>query len=131
MFRHQKLDGLTRYCPKKIDKAPCTICYTEKMTTTPKGTTVDTSNFQPGENFHMEFAFYNVTSIHGFTSMLTGFCENTRMLWVFPAAYKISPVRITRFILTIPNNEQHPYKHVRVDEYVALANYIDVTNLIV
>ena len=45
-----------------------------KMTTTNKGTTVDTSNIQPGELIHMDFAFYNVTYIYDFTSMLSVFC---------------------------------------------------------
>ena len=48
MCRHQNLDNLQKLFPKKINKAPCTVCYTSKMTMTPKGTTVDTSNFQPG-----------------------------------------------------------------------------------
>ena len=30
MCRHQTLYGLPKYCPKKIQKSPCTICYTEK-----------------------------------------------------------------------------------------------------
>ena len=41
------------------------------MTTLPKRTTVDTSNLQPGELIHMNFALYNVTYIRGFTYMLT------------------------------------------------------------
>ena len=48
MCHHQNLDGLPKHFPKKINKEPCKICYTEKITTTPKGTTVDTSKIQPG-----------------------------------------------------------------------------------
>ena len=51
------------------------------MTNNLKGTTVDTSDFQPGEIIHMHFAFKNVTSIRGFTSMINVICANTRMLW--------------------------------------------------
>ena len=47
------------------------------MTTINKGTTVDTSNLQPGELVHMDFAFYNINSIHGFTSMITVVCEKS------------------------------------------------------
>ena len=50
------------------------------MKTITKGTTVDTSNLQPGELVQMDFSFYNVISIHGFTSILTGVCTNTRMI---------------------------------------------------
>ena len=68
----------------------------------------------------MDFLFYNVTSIRGFTSMLTFVCAKTRMLWVFPTAYKRALVSIILLILTTLNNEQRPRKHVRVDEYGAL-----------
>ena len=78
----------------------------------------------------MDFAFYNVNSIRGFTSMLTVFCENTRMLWVFPTVSKRSPGRIIRFILTKLKNEQYPCKRVRVYEDGALEDSTDVTNLI-
>ena len=70
----------------------------------------------------MELALYNVTSIRGFTSMCTVLCVNTRLLLVFTTASKRAPFRIIHFILTTLKNEQHPYKCVRVDEDVALAN---------
>ena len=40
-------------------------------------------------------------------------------------------MRITRFILTKLRNGKYPLKYVRVDEYGALENLVDVTNLIV
>ena len=70
------------------------------MKTPPKGTIVDKNNLQPGELIQTNFVFYNVTSIRGFTSMLTVVCENNRMLWLFPTASKQAPVCIIRFILT-------------------------------
>ena len=53
------------------------------------------------------------------------------MLWVFPTSSKQSPFRIIRFILKTLNNEQHPCKRVRVDEYGALEISTDFTNLLV
>ena len=63
--------------------------------------------------------------------MLTVVYAKTRMIWLFSNASKKSPVRIIRFIITTLKNEQHPRKHVRVDEDGALANLADVTNLLV
>ena len=123
MSRHQNLYGLNKHCPKKIHKASCTICNIEKITTINKGTTVDSSNLQPGERFHMDFAFYNVTSVCCFTSMLTLVCEKTRMLWALPTSSKIFHVRIICFIMTTLMNKQHPYKRVRVDKD---RNYLSV-----
>ena len=57
MCRHPTLDGLQKQFPKKINKAPCTIFYTEKKTTLPKGKKVDNSNIQTGELIHMKFEF--------------------------------------------------------------------------
>ena len=40
------------------------------------------------------------------------------------------PSRIVQFVITTLNNEQHPYKFIRVDEYGALEKSTDVNNLI-
>ena len=98
MFRIQTLNGLPKQFPNKLNKAPCTICYTEKITTYPKVTTVDTSKLQPGELVHMEFSFYHVTYIQVLTSVLTVVCANTIILWVFPTEYKRSYVFIIGFM---------------------------------
>ena len=70
------------------------------MTTLHKVTTVENTNLPPGELIHMDFAFYNATSIRGFTSMINVVCAKARMLWVFPTTSKLSPVVIIHFILT-------------------------------
>ena len=61
------------------------------METLPKVTTADTNNIQPGELIHKEFSFYNVTPIHGFTSMMNVFCKKTIIMSAFPTAFKQSP----------------------------------------
>ena len=73
MCRHKNLDGLPKYFPKKIHKAPCIIFYTSNIKTINKGTTDDISNLKPVELVHMEFLFYNVTSICGFTLLFTAY----------------------------------------------------------
>ena len=45
---HQNITGLPKHRPKKLNQAPCTICYTEKMKKLPKGTTVEKTNIKPG-----------------------------------------------------------------------------------
>ena len=131
MLCYQTLTGLPKHYPKKLNQAPCTICYTGNMTNFSKGTTVDTTNLWPGEIIHIYFSFWNVTSIRGFTSMITVVCSNNRMIFIFSTAYKRTPVCIVRFILTTLNNESQPYNRVRVDKYGALENSTYVTNLLV
>ena len=101
------------------------------MTTFSKGKTVDTNNLQPGELIHMNFAFYNVTFVRGFTSVLTVLCAKTIMLWVFHISYKRYHVYIICFIIITLKNEQNSCKCVRVDEDGALKKSTDVTKLIV
>ena len=43
MCLQQTITKLPKELPKKINHATCTICYSEKITTLPKGTTVDTN----------------------------------------------------------------------------------------
>ena len=131
MYHHQTITGPPKQCPKKLNQAPWTICYTEKMKTPPKGTTVDTNKLQSGELIHINLDFYSVTSIHGFISTLVVVFEKTRMLWVFTTTSKCPPIRIINFILTKMNKEQYPCKCVRVDKYGALENSTEVTKLLV
>ena len=70
----------------------------------------------------MYFAFHNITSIRGFTSILIIVFAKTIMLWLLPTAPKKTPVHIIRFIPTTLKNEQHPCKYVRVNEYGNLEN---------
>ena len=63
--------------------------------------------------------------------MLTVVCANTNMIWLFPNESKWSPVYIIRYILKTFNNEQRPWKRVRVGEYGSLENSTYVTNLLV
>ena len=80
------------------------------MMTTNKGTTVDISNLQPEELIHMDFDFYNVTFIRGFTYMIAVVCEKTLMIWVLPTSPKRAPIRIICFTLKTLLNEQHLWK---------------------
>ena len=94
IYCQQNLTGIPKQCTKKTIQAPGIRCYIEKMTTFPKGKTVDKTNLKPGELIHMYFSFHNVTSIQVFTSMHTVVCEKTRTIWLFTNSSKISPGHI-------------------------------------
>ena len=49
----------------------------------PQTPTVDTSNLQPGELIYVDFAFYNLTFIRKFISVLTVFCAKNRIVWQY------------------------------------------------
>ena len=95
------------------------------------GTTVETTNLQLGDILDLDFTFYHVILVCGFTEILTVVCANTRILWIFPTASKLSPVRIICFVQKKLNNEKHPYKRMIVDEYDALGKTTEVTDIFV
>ena len=130
MCCHQTLIGLPQQPPKKITEAPFTVCYTKNMKTLPKGTAVNITTIQPGELMHMNFDFYNFTSILSLIYMLNVVLTKTTMLWVFSTASKIPPVIIIIYILTTLDNEKHPCRRSRVDKDGTLENSTDVNLLI-
>ena len=103
--------------PNKINTTPCTLYYTEKMTIYPKVATVDTTNLQLGDIFHLEFSFYNITTIFKFNSILTVVCDKTIMLWILPTTSNQSPVIFIRFIL---KNWRINYFHANVWELMMM-----------
>ena len=58
-------------------------------------------------------------------------CSKTRILWVFPIAFKQFPIRIIRFILKTLKNEHNPSKLVIVDDDGALKKSKDIINVLV
>ena len=68
------------------------------------------------------FSKLNLTYIRIFTFMLTIVCTNIIMILIFPTTFKQPLFRIIFFILTTFHNEQHPCKHVRVYDGIALKN---------
>ena len=104
--RHQTIHGLPKHYNRKLNQASCKICYKAKMKMFSKGTTVDTTKLQPQEITHMDFMFYNMTSIQEFTSMLTVFCANTIIIWLFLTAPSLSLIHIICFIRKTFENEQ-------------------------
>ena len=131
MCHHQTRTGIPKHFPKKSNQAPCTIFYIEKIKTFPIVTTFDTNNLQPGELIHVDFFFYDVTSICGFTSMITVVYENTIILWLFHTALKQSHVFIIHCVPKTLKNEQHICKHVRVGEDGFLEKSVYVANFLV
>ena len=67
MARKILMEGLPENFPELED--PCPICLLTKATEIPRGTTTDVLKFSPGFMIRMDFVFFNVESICGFTSI--------------------------------------------------------------
>ena len=69
------MEGLSENIPD-LD-GPCLICMLIKATKLPRGPTTDVSKFCPGFMLQMDFAFFNVESIHRLTSNFVAIYSTT------------------------------------------------------
>ena len=69
----------------------------------------------------MDFSFFGVESIHGFTSTFLDICSATSYLFEFPSRIKRPPLDILKFLVTTLINQDKKVAFIRVDEDGALA----------
>ena len=69
----------------------------------------------------MDFAFFNVESIRGFTSTFVAVCSATSYPFGFPSRSKRPPLDILKFLVTTLRNQDKKVAFIRVDEDGALA----------
>jgi hypothetical protein len=93
-----------------------------KMTTPPKAQVSSYKLTTCGQLLQLDFSFWNVTSICGFSSLLSVIDGKDHMLWVFPTASKGHPLDILDYIFTMLQRDGVTILCVRVDEDGALAN---------
>ena len=83
------MEGLPEILPELEE--PCPICLLTKATKINRGPTTDVSEFAPGFMLQMDFAFFNVESIRGFTSNFVDICSSTSYYFGLPSRSKRSP----------------------------------------
>ena len=71
--------------------------------------------------FQMDFAFFNVESIRGFTSTFVDICYATSHPSGFLFRRKLLPLYIIKFIVTTLRNQDKKVAFIRVDQDVALS----------
>ena len=64
----------------------------------------------------MDFAFFNVESIRGFTSTFVNICSSTLHPFGFPSRSKRPPLDIPKFLVTKLRNQDKKVAFIRVDE---------------
>ena len=69
----------------------------------------------------MDFLFFNVEIIHGFTSTFVAICSAISYPFGFPSRSKHPPLDILKFIVTILRDQDNKYAFILVDEDGSLA----------
>ena len=118
MCRTKKIPGLPFIFPSKFQrfKELCPICAKGKMKITISGGVIDTSKFLPGQLLHIDFSFYEITSIRGFTCVLIIVDALTRKVWAFCTPNKRPPLDIMRFFLQQMKRDKKNPQFIRCDE---------------
>ena len=87
----------------------------------PRGPTTDVSKVTPGFMIQMDFSFFIVESIRGFTSTFVAICSAISHLFGFLSRSKCAPLDILKHIVTTLRNKYKKDAFNRVDEDGALA----------
>ena len=115
--------GLLGGIPKNLPELEytCSICILTKSTKITIVPTTDVSNPPPGFMLQMEFAFFNVESIHVFISTFVAICSDTSHPFGLPSRSKRPPLDILKFIVTTLRNQDKKVAFIRVDADLSLA----------
>jgi len=90
----------------------------------------DYSNYPPGLFLFMNFSFYNVVIIHGFTAVFDVICASTWYQFSFLTSSKRVPLDTLTWLLYILEKEDKDVCIVKVDEDGVLARSCKFFNLL-
>jgi hypothetical protein len=108
----------------------CFICALRKSDKVPKGKLVDKTLLAPFQRIHIDFSFFSVTSIRGFTSSLDIRCGSTSFPFAFPSKGKNPPLDVLRYTINTLRTQGFQVNFVRVDEDRGLARSAEFCELI-
>ena len=109
-------------------EGPLLICILTKTTKIPRGPTTDVSKSPSVFILQMDFSFFNVESIRGFTSIFVDICSASSYPFLFPSRSKRPPLDILKFIVTKLKNQDKKVAFIQVDEDVELARFSEFIN---
>jgi hypothetical protein len=108
----------------------CFVCNLWKADKLPQGHLVDKTSLAPFQRLHIDFSFFPIKSIRGFTSSLDIECGSTSYPFSFPTKNKAAPLDPIRYTITTLRSQGFQVNFIRVDEDKALANSAEFCQLI-
>lgn len=110
------MTGMPTKIPNFHYSHDCPICLLSKATKVPRTPYQYKEHYISGKFFCLDFSFWNVISIRGFTSSLSAICMKTRYIFVFPTRNKRPPLAtITWFIQTL-HRQGYPVLYIHIDK---------------
>ena len=120
------MEGLPRNLPELEE--PSTIFLLTKATKFLRGLTIDVSKPTPGFMLQIDFVFFNVEIIPGFTSTFVAICYATSHPFVFSPIKKHLLIDILEFLVPKLRNQDKKVALIQIDEAGALARSSEFRN---
>jgi hypothetical protein len=132
MLSKQLLTDLPKSLHHQLNSFNCScfICNLRKADKLPRGNLVDKTQLAPFQRLHIDFSFFTIKSIRGFTSSLDVECGSTSYPFSFPTKNKAPPLDPIRFTINTLRSQGFQVNFIRVDEDKALANSAEFCKLI-
>jgi hypothetical protein len=132
LLKNKLLTDLPPALAKDLFQFDCTcfICALRKSDKLPKGKLVDKTLLAPFQRIHVDFSFFSVTSIRGFTSSLDVRCGSTSFPFAFPYKSKNPALDVLRYTIDTLRTQGFQVNFVRVDEDQGLARSAEFCELI-
>ena len=94
---------------------PCHICLFTKSTKITRVPTIGVLKISPGFMLQMDFAFFNIESIHGFTSTFLDICSYNSYPFGFISRIKRPLLDILKYLVNTLGNQDNKVTFIRVD----------------
>ena len=108
MVDQGKIQGPGLPCKLAPFPGRCPICDAAGMTRIPRGPLRDTTELPVGIRFHIDYCFFNISSIQGFTAALIIVKATSRYLWIFPSRSKQAPIDLCLYFFNQLQRQGYP-----------------------
>lgn len=109
----------------------CDVCHKMKPLKVPKGPTTNVSIYENFMCLHMDFQFFGVKSLRGFTTALTIVCAHSSYPFAFPLKSKTPPLDVVKWFIMTVRKMGYKALFIRVDEDKALAGSSEFNKLLI
>ena len=131
MIHSKSLADLPDLSKLKDFNCSCAICNLTKATNIPRGKLVDVTKLPPFQRLHVDFSFFGVTSLRGYTTALDIACGSTSYPFGFPTKSKTPPLVLFEWFVKTIRTMGYEVTFVRVDEDKGLARSSEFCALVV
>ena len=131
MIKTNSLTDLPDLSSLKDFNCSCAICNLTKATNVPRGRVVNVTKLPPFQHLHVDFSFFRVTSLHGYTTALDIVSASTSYPFRFPTKSKSPPLVLFQWFVKTICSIGYQVTFIQVDEDKGLAHSSEFCALVI